>query len=228
MAAVTAMWLGRMLAAAAMVGVSFLAFGGETPTILDLTLGASTSELPHDEFQHFACGSDGGPPLRKLAGWAEFGRCEPEADGLREIYFEYSGAGDTQFDYFPIVASALFSDDGVLRGLRLATDPRPGLRKDPLQRLRPRIEHYLLRLHLMDALGLDASGCRSLPLKDGETPVMGMAERVSCEWTRGGQSIRIESILVRRAGQRDVDGGTGKPTEGEFESITRAELRAAP
>jgi hypothetical protein len=213
----------------AIAAVPSFAFGSEASTIFDLRLGTSTVDLPQAGFEHFACGSNGGPPLRKLEGWAEFRRCEPEVDGLREIYLEYSGAAGqpagTQFDYFPVVASALFSDDGVLRALRLETDARPELRKDPLLHLRPRGEHYLMRLHLMDALGLDASGCRSLPLREGETPVMGMVERVTCAWTRGDESIRIESTFVRRPGQRDVDEGTGQLTDGQFESVTRAQFR---
>jgi hypothetical protein len=229
---VTSSGLLRRLTVVALAATAFFAQGAERSTILDLPLGTRIGELPQGKFEHFACGSNGGPPLRKLAGWAEFERCEPEADGLHEIYFEYSGTtgreAGTQFDYFPVVASALFSDDGVLRALRLVTDPRPELRKDPLLHPRPRIEHYLLRLHLMDALGLDASGCQSLPLKEGETPVMGMAERVTCQWTFGDESIRIESTLVRRPGQRDVDEGMGGLTDGQFESLTRAEFRALP
>jgi hypothetical protein len=224
--------LARILIAAAIAALPVVAAGAERYGILDLPLGTSIPKLPQAEFEHFACGSNGGPPLRKLAGWEEFEQCEPDIDGLREVYFEYgaapSRAASTQFDYFPIIASALFSNDGVLRALRLVTDPRPEQRQDPLLQLRPRGEHYLLRLHLMDALGLDARGCKAMPLKEGETLVTGMAERVTCEWRLDDRSIVIESTFVRRPGQRDVDEGMGRLTDGQFDSVARAEFRALP
>jgi hypothetical protein len=224
--------LARILLAAAIAAFAVAASGADRPGLFDLPLGTSISKLPQAEFEHFACGSNGGPPLRKLAGWEEFDQCGPDIDGLHEVYFEYSAvpgrAATTQFDYFPIIASALFSKDGVLRALRLVTDPRPEHRKNPLLHLRPRGEHYLLRLHLMDALGLDATGCESLPLKQGETLITGMAERVTCEWRQGDRSVVIESTFVRRRGQRDVDDGMGRLTDGQFDSVTRAEFRALP
>ncbi|HZY68982.1 MAG TPA: hypothetical protein VFE52_10360 [Devosia sp.] len=223
---------------------AYAAEPGERLTALDLPLGAQADELPAAEFRAFACGSNGGPPTLRLDGFTAFAQCPAGREGLHEVYFEYSdkieqaarAAEDypagwwagTQFDHFPVIASALFEPGGRLAGVRLVTDPRPEQRQDPFLRFRPRGEHYLMRLHLMDALGLDPSGCRELPMRDGETPVLGMFERIECEWTLNDRLVRIESTFVRRAGQHDVDPATGQVTKGEFTSLTRAEFRAVP
>jgi hypothetical protein len=57
-------------------------------TVAELKLGAHISAQPlPDEFKGFACGSNGGPPRRKLADWSEFRRCPAERNGLHEVYF---------------------------------------------------------------------------------------------------------------------------------------------
>lgn len=229
---------------AALLGVAPV-LGSDQLSPFDLTLGTAAGTLPGPPlFTRFACGSNGGPPMRKLNAWTDFVVCEPETDGLREVYFEFGDAAlgaaralddyvaawsaGTQFDYFPIIASALFDDAGTLRGLRVVTDPRRDQRKDPFLRLRPRIEHYLMRLHLMEAFGLESSGCVSFPMRDDEAPVIGMFERETCDWSRDGETIHIESVFVRRKGEADVNPETGRLSEGQFESVTRAEFRALP
>jgi hypothetical protein len=149
----------------------FLALAMATPlalaaehrlTIFDLELGRPVAELPLPvAFKGYACGSDGGPPGVPLSGFGDFGRCAAEADGLHEVYFEYDDEAEyvarahedyaggwqagTAYESFPIIASALFDAGGVLRGVRLVSDPRPEEREDRFVRLRPRQEHYLLR-----------------------------------------------------------------------------------
>src|SRR3954470_21744166 len=117
-------------------------------TVWDIKLGAhvSAQPAPH-EFKILACGSNGGPPRRQLAGWGEFGRCRAEPNGLHEVYFEYDDeleyiarardlereitrwAGTTEVN-FPVVVSALFNREGILKGVRLVTDARPDHRND--------------------------------------------------------------------------------------------------
>ena len=117
-------------------------------TVWDLKLGMPVSAQPaSDQFRGFACGSNGGAPRRQLSGWDDFRRCDAEANGLREVYFEY----DDEYEYiarardlprevsrwagtteagFPVVVSALFDDGGVLKGIRVVTDSRPEYRTD--------------------------------------------------------------------------------------------------
>ena len=117
-------------------------------TIWDLVLGAPIAAQPSSqEFKGFACGSNGGAPRAPLTGWADFKRCPADADGLHEVYFEY----DDEIEYiarahdnereisrwagthevtFPVITSALFDDAGILKGIRLVTDPRPEHKND--------------------------------------------------------------------------------------------------
>src|SRR5450631_1012031 len=132
-------------------------------TIWDLVLGAQVAaQPPPQQFQAFACGSNGGSPRAPLTGWADFKRCPAEPGGLHEVYFEY----DDEIEYiarahdndreisrwagthevmFPVIASALFDDSGILQGIRLVTDPRPDHRNDITEADRKkREESYLL------------------------------------------------------------------------------------
>ena len=132
------------------LGIGFLALLGvawplsqaagqtERLTIWDLRLGSTAQQMPAwIEFKDYSCGSNGGPPLRPLAGWEEFNLCAPDENGLYEVYFEYDDeaeyilramnnpnvvqyVGTTDKD-FPVMTSALFDADGVLRGIRLIT-----------------------------------------------------------------------------------------------------------
>src|SRR5262245_10776553 len=120
-------------------------------TLWDLKIGAPLAAQPSpDEFRGFACGANGGPPRQPLAGWTDYQRCRAEPDGLREIYFEY----DDEYEYiarardlpreiarwagtteagFPVIVSALFDDEGVLRGIRIVTDARPEHRNELIE-----------------------------------------------------------------------------------------------
>ena len=74
------------LAVAATPGVA----QGPRPTIFDIPLGAEASMLPpSSEFGIMACGNDGGPPGKVLAGWSQYRDCPAGREGWHEVYFEY-------------------------------------------------------------------------------------------------------------------------------------------
>jgi len=81
-----------LLAAALAVG---LGLGGaraqELATkIWDIKLGTPIAALPLEQFVDPACGTNGGPPSRVLAGFADFALCPlDKATGLHEIWFRY-------------------------------------------------------------------------------------------------------------------------------------------
>ena len=56
--------------------------------IWDIPLGIAVGEITAD-FADLACGSNGGPPSRRLASFADFATCRPEKSGLHEVYFRY-------------------------------------------------------------------------------------------------------------------------------------------
>ena len=216
-------------------------------TVWDLKLGQPVSAQPSaDEFRGFACGSNGGPRRQQLSGWSDFGRCRAEANGLREVYFEY----DDEYEYiarardlpreisrwagtteagFPVVVSGLFNDNGVLKGIRIVTDSRPEHRADITEaNLRKRADAYLLGGLMAARHGIDAArDCTSLPAAAGESAVGSLWVKQSCELvdpTRGVK-ITLRVNYFRKPGQSGVNLQLPTQlTQGQFESSTRFEM----
>jgi hypothetical protein len=201
--------------------------------IWDLKLGMSVADLP-DEFTDYACGNNGGPPSTALSGWRDFKRCRPEPGGLREVYFRYDDeleywakanqfateirkfSGTKVFD-FPVVLSARFDDNGILKGIRIVSDPR--------DTSRDREEAYLLRNFLNARYGREDWDCADLPAEDGETPVFRTFIKQRCKKTvEGGALAELATSYLRKKGQAELDPHSGRQTEGQFESLVRFEL----
>jgi hypothetical protein len=201
--------------------------------IWDLKLGMSVTDLP-DEFTDYACGNNGGPPSTALTGWKDFKRCRPEPGGLHEVYFRYDDeleywakanqfateirkfSGTKVFD-FPVVLSARFDDNGILKGIRIVSDPR--------DTSRDREEAYLLRNFLNARYGREDWDCVDLPAEDGETPVFRTFIKQRCKKTvEGGALAELATSYLRKKGQAEIDPHSGRQTEGQFESLVRFEL----
>ncbi len=225
--------------------------GAETlrrATVWDLKLGEPIAAQPSpDEFRGFACGANGGAPRAQLKGWSDFPRCRAEPDGLREVYFEY----DDEFEYiarakdlereitrwagttemaFPVIVSALFDDAGILKGIRIVTDPRPEHRNDITEaNLRKRVDAYVLGGILAGRYDIVAArDCKSLPAAEGESAVGAVFIKQSCEKTdpQTGRRLVLNVSLYRKPGQSGVNPQLPTQlTEGQFESATRFEIR---
>jgi hypothetical protein len=234
--AIALLWLGR----AALADEAL-----HRTTVWDLVLGAPIAAQPAaEEFQAFACGSNGGPPHLPLKGWNDFRLCPAEPSGLREVYFEY----DDELEYiarardleseitrwagtaearFPIVASALFDAQGSLAAIRIVTDSRPEHRNDITDAdLHKREEAYLLGTVMAARFGIDAAkDCISLPLAEGESAVGSSFIKQQCEKTDSGRMIRLRVSLYRKPGQSGVNPqAPTQLTKGQFESSTRLEI----
>src|SRR5262249_24486221 len=148
--------------------------------IWSLKLGTPASALPHDAFDDYACGSNGGPPQQSLAGWADYDKCRAESNGLREVYFRY----DDELEYiarghraqtmiaqysgtkvldFPVIMSALFDSGGRLGGLRIVSDPQASPQE--------RKTAYSLSNFFKARYGSDRWDCRDTAPPPGETPI---------------------------------------------------------
>jgi hypothetical protein len=201
--------------------------------IWDLKLGTPVADLP-DEFTDYACGTGGGPPSMALTGFRDFRRCRPEPDGLREVYFRYDDeleywakanqfateirkfSGTKVFD-FPVVLSARFDENGVVKGIRIVSDPR--------DTSRDREEAYLLRNFLNARYGREGWDCADLPPEDGETPVFRTFIKQRCKKSvEGGALAELATSYLRKKGQAEIDPHSGRQTEGQFESLVRFEL----
>jgi hypothetical protein len=212
------------------------AAGDERPTrreVWDIKLGTDIAGQP-DDFIDYACGTNGGPPGLQLAGWKDFRRCRPDPSGLREVYFRY----DDEIEYwakannlegqmeqyigtktygFPITVSALIDEAGVVRGIRIVTDPR-----DPTG---DRDEAYLLRNFLNARFGRDNWKCEDQPAADGETAVTGVFIKQRCEKEIDAATrALLVTRHLRKPGQSQYDPHSGKETMNQFESNVRFEL----
>lgn len=218
-------------------------------TVWDLKIGAPVAAQPlPSEFRGFACGSNGGPPRAPLAGWADFRRCRPEADGLHEVYFEYDDeneyiarahdndleinrwAGTVEIN-FPVMVSALFDDAGILRGIRLITDSRPEHRNDITEASRrSRDEAYLFGGIMASRYGIEPGrDCTAAPPAEGESAVGGLFVKEVCERKEAGRRIAVRANLFRKPGQSAFNPqAPTQLTQGQFESSARLEIYLDP
>jgi hypothetical protein len=235
-AGMTHLHFASVLAALLMAVTAAFSAPAERPVrfeIWDLQLGTAVEQLP-DGFVDYACGTNGGPPSLPLEGWRDFRRCRAERGGLREVYFRY----DDELEYwarannlsaqmeqytgtktygFPIVTSALIDESGILRGIRLVSDPRTDSQN--------RDEAYLLRNFLTARFGRDGWSCESLPAEEGETRVSGTFVKERCRKQIDGKgAASLLTRHLRKAGQSQFDPRTGRETSGQFESTVRFEL----
>ncbi|HVW91291.1 MAG TPA: hypothetical protein VHB74_01650 [Devosia sp.] len=213
--------------------------------IWDLKLGTTVDKMPPwIAFKGYACGSNGGPPLQQLSGWADYKKCAAEPNGLHEVYFEYDDEDEyiarahedlrvardvgTVDKSFPIIASALFDDAGVLKGLRIVTDPRQNEKPDnDWVDLRGRDEHYLLGSYLSSQFHMDPEkDCTQQPLGPGESKVGSVYVKLDCQKLYPADNARylVSVRFYRKKGQAARDPHTGALTQGQFVSLTKAEI----
>jgi hypothetical protein len=220
-------------------------------TIWDLKLGQPVAaQPPPSEFGRFGCGANGGPPRQPLSGWGDFMRCPAEPTGLHEVYVEY----DDEYEFvarardlpreiarwagtseagFPVMASALFSDAGVLRAIRIVTDSRPDYRNDATEaNLQKRAGAYLFGGVMAARYGIEAArDCTSLPAAEGESAVGSLFVKLACELTDRARGIKVlvRTNYFRKPGQSGVNPQLATQlTQGQFESSARLEIQETP
>ena len=226
----------------ALLAVAALALGaglaraedqGARADIWSLKLGTPASALPHDAFDDYACGSNGGPPQQPLAGWSDYGKCPAEPSSLREVYFRYDDeleysakahraqtmiaqyAGTKVLD-FPVIISGLFDEKGVLAGLRIVTDPQASPQD--------RKQAYTLTNFFKARYGSEGWDCADIPPAAGESAVGSLYINRRCmKLVKGDMRAVLETRFLRKPGQAEFS-GSGKLTVGQFESSTRLEL----
>ena len=202
------------------------------------SFAASSSELTAQSmrltgFGELACGSNGGAPRQPLDGWSAFAKCRPEPNGLHEVYARFEdedeyvgravddpayarGKGGTRLAGHPVILSVLFDRDGVLRALRLVTDPRAASHERRMA--------HLLRLAVFNRYDHEGWTCTDAAPAEGETAVGGIFVKQRCEKLIPGRHLFLEARFLRKPGQTDVDPRTGDYKAGQFESWTRFEI----
>jgi hypothetical protein len=201
--------------------------------IRGLRLGLKAESMSLGGFGDLACGSNGGPPRQKLDGWSEFGKCRPESNGLYEVAARFDdedeyvgkaidepryaqGRTGTRVAGHPVILSALFDRDGVLRGLRFISDPRAASHERRMA--------HLLRLAVINRYEPDGWTCTDFPPAAGESPVGGVFIKQRCEKATPERHLSVDTRFFRKPGQSDNDPVTGEYRPGAFESSTRFEI----
>jgi hypothetical protein len=199
-----------------------------------LKLGLKADEMSTDTFGDLACGSNGGPPRQPIDDWNGFRKCRPEPSGLYEVNARFDdeqeyigraiddplyaqGRVGTRVAGHPVILSVLFDKDGVLRGIRMVSDPRASVTDRRMA--------HMLRLAVINRYDPDGWICTNLPPAPGETPVGGgVFIKQRCDKRTAERNLFLEAHFLRKPGQSEVDPATGEPTTGQFESWTRFEL----
>ena len=195
-----------------------------------LALGLNAQTMTLDGWGELACGSNGGPARQVLDAWSDFKKCPPEPNGLHEVAARFDDEDEyvakalgeeaehsgTRVAGHPVVLSALFDDGGILRGIRMVSDPRA----TPAER---RMAH-LLGVAVINRYGADGWTCTDLPPAEGESAVGGVFIKQRCAKTIPGRALTVETHFLRKPGQHDIDPETHDYTHGAFESWTRFEL----
>lgn len=224
------------LAMCALAGLPAGAAEPFPPDFRTLGLGIAAADLPAEGYEAFACGSNGGPPLQRLRGWTDFMRCNPDSNGLREVYVEFGGElgrmselfkeqfhqdpwfqryGGTRVANFPVVMSLLFDKDGISRGFRVVTDSRA-----PTE---DRGRSYLLRFRVYPIYGSEGWTCTDRKPAPGETGVGNTYLNQLCTKEVDGKYVRVEGQFFRRPGQTGVD-VNGDYVAGQYQAGTRWEV----
>jgi hypothetical protein len=203
----------------------------------DLSIGTKVADMPTTGFYEFACGTNGGPPARKLSGWEGFRDCPPEPSGLREVFVRYDDEGDfisrvvkdvdgegipidkysgTKIAGHPVILSVLFDNDGVMQGLRAVSDPRAEVDQ--------RRRAFLLRIRVFNRYFPEDWQCADLPADPGQSPVGGLFLKQRCyKVFRGVRQVVMNTNFFRKAGQTGFD-AQGQRLEGDYENSARFEV----
>ena len=202
--------------------------------VWDVKIGMTSGQVPEHDFIDISCGTNGGPPSIPIGSFKNFAKCPPEGTGLHEVYFAY----DDELEYWaraneyvtwiaiytgtkvmdqPVILSALFDADGIIKGIRIISDARA----DPQQRRAA----IVMRRRFTGRFGEEGWTCEDLPKKEGEKPFRRQFIKELCTKISKNQlRIRLESHYYQKSGQTTFDPHTGEPQLGYFESTVRLEL----
>lgn len=219
-----------VFAALAIAGAAGAQAQSDPGEIHGLKLGLHAQAMTLDGWGQLACGSDGGPPRQELDAWPDFKKCRPETNGLHEVAVRFDDEDEyvakalgepaqrtgTRVAGHPVVLSALFDEGGILRGIRMVSDPRA----TPAER---RMAH-LLGVAVINRYGTDGWQCVDFPPAAGESAVGGVFIKQRCDKTMPERVLTVETHFLRKPGQHDVDPDTHEYTQGAFDSWTRFEL----
>lgn len=215
-------------------GAAVLAQGfGTRADIWAIELGASVRDLPVREFQEYACGSNGGPPRKPIAGFADYETCAPDGSGHHEVTFRY----DDEFEYRarairsermlgryegtrvfgnPVIISVLIDSAGRVAGVRIVSDPRASLVQ--------REKAYSIRSNLRSRYASQGWDCVDREPSERQRPIGRIFVNQVCTKDLEDRQLFLEAHYFRKPGQGNTDPATRELTPGQFESSIRFEM----
>ncbi|MEX2518856.1 MAG: hypothetical protein WD969_05945 [Paracoccaceae bacterium] len=186
----------------------------------DFRIGMTLSSLPEMGYGNFTCGGTGSADPVTLDAWAGFARCPADEDGLHEVAFDYVAtrvefvkANDkwegTRVFGHPSIVSLLLDDEGVVRKIRIATDPRA--------RRYMRKKAFLLGQRSKYHFSPTTWQCEDLAAAADEEPVGGVFYKERCVNRYDDRVVKLEIDLYHKRDQ----------PEGSFVNATRIEIAGA-
>lgn len=174
-------------AARALLALAAIAAAPDLPDrdIRTLRAGMTQAELPAEGFADFHCTAGNAD----LSGWADWRRCQADADGLHRIGFRYA-EGRTLVGGHPVVMTAGLAGDGRLAVLSVVTDDSAPLFM--------RKKAFLLGEQARAHYGADGWTCTDLPPDATAEPVGGTYMRQTCRKPLDGRTVTLERNLYRR------------------------------
>ena len=199
-------------------------------SIWDVSLNQPVTQAPDAMVGEITCGTNGGPPGRKLGSFGDFRACQPEDSGLREVSFSYDDeqdyiaraleseyrvlSGGTSVFAHPVIVSVLVDEAGIVQGRRIVTDDRIGDYE--------RRTAYTLIRNFKARYGKWSLTCVDLEMKEGEQPVGNQFIHEYCtgQSPDGRTLIAAEASYLRKKGQLGINRETQQVNTGYFESQT--------
>ncbi|WP_407114510.1 hypothetical protein [Bradyrhizobium sp. LMG 9283] len=171
----------------------------------DLSLGMSVANIAAEEYISLACADKEGG---KLAVWSDFRTCPADEMDLRGISFRFNDKVNplaavndkyegTRLGGHPVLLRGFVDSSGVLRRIRIDTDPDA--------RLFWHKKAHLLALIVKARYGEAGWTCRAGESHDGETPVGGLLIKEHCEKRSERRHLVLDREVYRRAGQPPSD-----------------------
>ena len=203
-------------------------------TVWDVKIGSSVFNLLDTSVSDIACGTNGGPMSLTLSSFGEFLKCQPEKTGLSEIAFTY----DDERQYVAkalniqtnsmtevttvlahrIIPSILVNNEGIIKGIRIMTDPRvPARERARAITLGRTFESKYKNWNLI---------CEDSALTNDELPISSYHIKRTCfgKAKKLNLKLRLDIRYLRKKGQTGINKNTQKINRGYFESYTRLEI----
>ncbi len=161
-------------------------------------IGMAADELPAEGYAGFSCA--GG---NEVQGWQGYRQCPADAAGLHALRFQYQeGANELAFvnDTYegtkvgghPVLLTLLISNQGVVQGLRIETDPAA--------RLNRRKKAYLLGELAKARYGETGWACTEAEPAANEEPVGSVYVKERCEKTTSSRHYVLTRQMFHRTG----------------------------